>query len=74
MYKKATVPSIPVVANSSRTRDEENPILRFQMLGSRLNVIGLNRVKSVKNVPNPDPKRREGSCLWVSCVRADAAI
>ena len=74
MYRKAAAPSIPVVANSSKTSDEENAMLRFQMFGSRLNVIGLNRVKSVKKVPKPDPKRRDGSCLWVSCVRADAAI
>lgn len=66
MYRKAAVPRIPVVAKSSKASEDEKAILRFQMLGSRLNVIGLNLVKSVKNVPKPDPKRREGSCLWVS--------
>src|SRR3990167_4564598 len=56
-------PSTPVVARSSKTKLEDRKKERFQIFGFRLNAACLNLVKSVKYVPNPEPRAKLLSTL-----------
>ncbi len=72
--KNENIPTTPVVAKSSRTKLEDWPKLTNHRFWFALKAICLNLVKSVKNVPIPDPKKNPCAILGVSCEIAAKAI